>query len=486
VTEITYRARIGYGKLGRSMTMDPKKYGPQGDAEAPQLLRRLASRNPDVEWVVIGKHTTVPDFDFWPSNVRFVWPNGIPRAHVLAKGEDVLCAFCKTIKSNTDVAAYCCDKGAQVVEVERSIVTMAYTELDGMIVHLGQHGTSNWPIPPSKGRWGDVLTKPQAVSRNYSEFLTRSLNALNERTSGNTPVTYICVDPRNYPKARDIKWPTGMNDILSQHSYTRTSLHERFGDTRDPASLGFDWCRWEPNTDNQKWRAQNKFRQADLELMILADDWETWGDRPYEERASLGVATTSMFVDRDEWRRSWLTKTYVMDQFPDAQVFGRWDDKCLETDATTFEVQTNSVAQFPDLLASWRCTVSLPAGTRSSDGINWSVAKPYQAFAARTVCFFIGQVDQQGWVLPTFERTTLSHEVGPGLWSIRDDWTQDELTLASWLRVQDPGDLKKRVDAVNTSRDTYDWLQGTQRALLARRWGQGYLESTIERQLGIR
>jgi hypothetical protein len=466
--------------------MDPARYGPQGDAEAPQLLWRLARRNPDVEWVVVGKHGPIPDRSVVPGNVTIVWPEDVTRASVSMDKKGYFCAHCKVYYPGVHTMdVYCCDKAQALKDIERSLIKMSHEELDGMVVHLGQHGTSNYPIPEASGHWRDgKLTHPQATSRNYSEYLTRSLNAMGERTDGRAPVTWICTDPRNYMKARDVKWPTGLDHVLSQYRYSRPSKHERYGDTRDPQALGFTNARWE--RDREIWIVENSFQQADLELMILDDDWETWGQRPYEERRPIGVATTSMYVDRDEWRRSWLTKTYVVDQFPDAEVFGRWDDKSTEADVIGFTVQRNSVAQFPDLLASWRATVSLPAGTRSLDGIGWSVAKPYQAFAARTACFFVGPVDRQGWVLPSLERTPGAQPVCDGLWSVRgDDWTDEELHLARWLRVQEPGELKKRVDAVNTSRETYEWLTAAQRALLSRRRGQDYLESTIEMQLGI-
>lgn len=477
--------RIGYAKMGRSMTLDPDKYGPQGDAEAPQLLERLALRNPDVEWVIVGKHGKVGSRVF-PPNVKIVWPDELPRARWNAKGKgNYFCSFCRETLNTFDVNARCqCERGNQVRDAELVLIE-TMRNLDGMVVHLGQHGTSQTSIPQSNDRWdgkADSYTNPQVWARNYAGFLVEGLNALGDRTDGKAPVSWICTDPRNYMKARDVKWPTGLDRILSQYQWSREQRHERYLDPRTPELLGFDA---KPLREGELWLATHRYRHANLELMILPDDWETWGQRDYAERNPIGVATTAFWDERPECRRSFLVKRYLVNTFaPHTEIFGKWDDKSVE-DVDGYPIQSNTVEQFPDVLGSWMVTVALPPPNRSQDGPRWTAAKPFQCFAARTACFMLGELDAQGWVLPSRAAAEGATQVASDLWSVRTDWTEEELHLARWLRVGSPEEFAHKAHAVMTSVDTWRWITDAQRRTLARRWNERYTERVIEHQLGI-
>lgn len=475
--------RIGYCKLGRTIQLDPARYGPQGDAEAPQLLERLARRNPDVEWWLIGKNTG-EDAVTLPDNVTNVWPSGIPRASWLHSQGGYRCSFCKTDRDGLQLEFTCCDKAVTVRSYERYIIDLARDGyLDGLVIHAGQHGTTHVPIPEAGGSWHHTKrTNPQAWSRNYGAYIIETLNALGDRTNGKAPVAWIVTDPRNYLKARDIKWPMGYDRILSQHTFSRTGKHERFGDSRTPEELGFDA---KSSRHNELWVANHSYENAGLELMIIPDDWETWGQRDFDERHTVGVASTSSYVPQREWRRSWLINEWVLKNFPEAEIYGRWDERSLADVTTGTEIKRNAVAEFPDLLGSWRTTISLPAIARSQDGILWSVAKPMQCFAARVACFLLGSVDAQGAVIPSRKRTKVAQQVDDGLWSIYDDWSDEELHLARWLRVNTPEEFTKRALAVSTSPETWRWLVTAQRNVLQRHWNRQRVETTIEERLGI-
>ena len=109
--------RIGYAKIGRSLGFDPARFGYQGDAEAPQLLYRLAARNPNVEWVVVGRNDGTTEFPC--PNVVNAWvsPDGKTRT------------------------------GASPGYADRLSVVMG--TLDGFVMHGGQTGTSHTSIPQS-------------------------------------------------------------------------------------------------------------------------------------------------------------------------------------------------------------------------------------------------------------------------------------------------------------------------------------------------
>lgn len=470
--------KVGYAKFGRSIQFDPAKYGPQGDPEAPQLLRRLARRNPDHEFVVIGKNSGWDKAEM-PPNVTNLWVPEVPKALWWSQGDVWGCGLCKTPNDGREFD--CCDRARWAWAYERWVVDRI-AELDGVVLHVGQHGTSSIPITPTAQPWSrGVLTKPYVESRNYGGYLVEGVNRLCDQHDGRVPIVWICVDPRNYLKARDIKWPTGTDDILAQFAYERPGKHERFLDPRRPRELGVTGVK--TARDGELWVATHRYRHGGTELMIIPDDWETWGAKGFHDRQPVGIASTSAYVPQPERRRSWQIQRWVVDQFPDAEVFGRWDAKSLQD--VTIEVKRNKVEEFPDILGSWRVTLSLPPTTRHIGGDRWSVAKPYQAFAARTVCFLMEPGDAPGWVLPSRLREPGARQVADGLWSVRDGWTDEELHLARWLRVGTPEEFAKRARAVVDDESTWTWLVDAQRRLLKRHWDLAYLERTIEWRLGL-
>jgi hypothetical protein len=441
--------RIGYAKLGRSLKFNKSTFGFQGDSEAPQFLERLAKRNPQHEFLIIGKNDG--DASSMPPNVTNPWLGA---------------------------------KGNEAAEVEQHVITMTAT-LDGFVMQVGQHGTSHSPITHSDTPWADTdagkkeLTAPLQSSRNYGDSIIKGINALGDATDGKAPMVWIVTDPRNFIKARDIKWPTGCDDILAQYAYIRTAKHERFRDPRLPSELGFgDWC--EPIRGGEIWQAQHTYRYGGLELMILPDDWETWGQASFSERLPIGIASTSFSKGvGTEKRRSEVIRDMILSAYSDAEVFGKMDDVSL-ADLPEGKVIKNRPEEFPNLLSRWRATLSMPALNSS-----WTVAKPFQCWAANVVTFLHGRLDDHGWILPTKNRVKGVPQVADGLYSIRNDWSEDELTLAQWVRVSKAEDFQKRVEAVTSSEQLWLQLVQVQRALLMKRWNERMIETKTERILGL-
>lgn len=491
--------RIGYAKLGRSLSFDPGRWGFQGDAEAPNLLMRLARRNKNVEWVIIGKNSG----DGWQSepNISNPWRgevSGQPYNNVSAK---------QTPPPGKPFIPYRNSGGGFWVNVEayqRDLRVAAEIEkLDGVVLHIGQHGTSHVPIPQSNSTWADakanpeLITAPQLWSRNYGEYLVRGLNALGDRTDGAVPIIYIITDPRNYLKARDIKWPTGTGTILSQYQYERTGRHERYLDPREPwvfagaSNDEFDeFDRATTDRNGEVWIARHRYVYGGLELMILPDDWRSWGPAGFHQRLPAGIASTSFNDGRigKEPRRSEFIRDYLLTNYPDAEVFGKWDKVSL-TDVPDGTVVQNRPEQFPELLNRWRVTLSLPAL-----GSSWTVSKVYQCFAARVVCFMVDRLDDQGWLLPSRiegPNTYLvaGHVGGVGqeapLYSVHSDWTDQDIQLARWLRVTSPTEFGARASHVNVNPHVWHWLVDAQRDLLERRWDEHLTEVMIEDMLGL-
>ena len=234
------------------------------------------------------------------------------------------------------------------------------------------------------------------------------------------------------------------------------------------------------------WHAIKTYVYAGAEFMNLPYGWEEWGEgRGFDYRSDIGVATTSFWSPAaDICRRSWLLKEYLLPAFPDAPVFGKWDDRSLRE--FQHEVIQEPTEYFIDRLSSWRVTVGLPAPANRDEDADWVTAKPWQCFAARTVCLLL-HTDAQGWIVPakSQDRDGYSKKVADDLWSCRDDWTDDELHLARWLRPRTPEEFAKAARALSTSKDAWEWATAIQRRLVEKRWAEHRIERSVEHILGL-
>lgn len=489
--------RIGYACLGRTIKFNPDKFGFQGDAEKTNLLYRLARRNPDVTWVVVGHNDgTVIDLP----NVENPWTGARQRAVATPPRPAGQEGFYRT-----PFEPYWTGKPAWSVSettgFEDDLVELI-SDLDGLVVHVGQHAPTQIRIPQAKNTWQETFDNPNLDGNRvydsmqvYCRYLVRGMNALGDKTidRGLAPVVWLVPDPRNYLKARDVKWHSGTWDVLSQYQFSRRQRHERFLDPRTPKELirsyGRDWLPTGSGIllerDDELWLATHRYRHCDLELMMLPDDWDDQPRNSFEFRLPAGVATTSTkaSVLGEGRRRSRLVADYLLAAFPNAEVFGKWDAASLE-DVPENTVQETTPNDFYDLLNRWRVTLSLPIVESG-----WSVAKGYQCWAAGVVCLMVEQVDEQGWTLPSRRQTPEAKIVGEvqgqKFWSVRDDWTKDDVTLASWLRVETPAEFAQRARFVASDDAVWAWLARAQLDLLKRRWDAKLLETTIERKLGI-
>lgn len=467
------------------MKFDPNKYGFQGDPEAPNLLGRLAVRNPDVQWVVIGKNSGFDKVEM-PDNVVNAWRPDVPRGPYSYGDNGHICTFCKA-ESPLNSAIDCCETGRYVHAYNQYIIDLMKT-LDGFVIHIGQHGNHHGNIPPSNQKWeSGVRSKTYAWARNYGRYLLEGLNAAGDLSDGNVPVVWLCADPRNYLKPRDLKWPA-RHPILAQYEYERVSKHDRFLDPRLPESFDLPFNAT-TDRDGELWLAHDRYVYSGLEFSSLPDDWPTWGKRPFNDRAKAGIATTASWsIHGANTRRSWLVKNYLLDTFPDAEVMGKWDEKS-KNELDGHVVYQGSTIDFAMHLSSWRVTTALPAPTAKAMDSRWVTAKPWQCFAANTACFLLSTTDEQGWVLPVrqppVDQPIGLSRVADDLWSMRKDWTEEDLHLARWLRPLTADEFSSRAKAIAESRDVWTWITSMQRDLLQRRWSESMVESMIESMIGL-
>jgi hypothetical protein len=467
------------------MKFQKDRWGFAGDAEKPNLLYRLARRNPDVKWVVVGHNDAG---DFTQANIENAWLNARERAAAAPPRPTDQPGYYRTAFDPywTNKPSWWC---SEVSGFEDDLVELI-SDLDGIIIHVGQHAPTQLRIPQTGNTWVETFVNPNLDAnkvydsmQSYCRYIVRGINALGDKTLGRAPVTWLVPDPRNYLKARDVKWPSGTDDMLAQHQFTRYQRHERYGDARTPYELETHDVKLERG--GELWKATHRYRHCDLELMILPDNWAELPWKRFVDRCPAGVATTSTkaSVLGENRRRSQLVNDYLLAAFPDAEVYGKWDATSI-ADVPDDTVRGTTPDEFYQLLNRWRVTLSLPI--IESD---WSVAKSYQCWAARSVCFMIEQVDAQGWTLPSRRPSDASKLIGTiknvPFYSPRNDWTDADLTLAYWLRVETPTEFAQRAQLIIDDQRWYDWLTNQQLDLLSRRWNDHLLERTIEQRLGV-
>lgn len=188
--------RVGFAKVGQRIQLDRKAPNFQGAAAPANLLFRLARRNPGVEWVLVGHHAG--SLEDWPVNVVTPWSPDLAAKQAWHNSYD------------ENGARQLALVNPAVKRFEDEVVIPLIASLDGMVVVLGSNTSGSIPIPKTKTTWADnQLMKPMEAMLNTGRYIVEGLNALGDRTDGKAPVIWLCEDPRNLLKMRDLKWPTG-------------------------------------------------------------------------------------------------------------------------------------------------------------------------------------------------------------------------------------------------------------------------------------
>jgi|GEM_PF-5789101 len=441
------RKRIAYGKLGRVVELSSDKWGESGgDNEPAKMLLDLAERHPEVDWVMLGRNRGwVPPRD----NIINPWQDWTPyireRASTLYRVEDQsIETYYKTITFYDD------------------LVGPAWEEVDGVLLWGGQHGTSNSPIPKVEDR--SVYTKAQISMVNYSSHIIRGVNRWRRDDPIGREEVWLMPDVRNYVKGRDLKWPR-RHPVLSQFDFKRQQLVERYGDPRTPEECGFLPEDGVSTPRPGTWTGTDRYAASGLELVGIPDPAPYDQLVPYECRMRFGIVINEArnYGMRPELTRLHAMQHYVKPNDPD-WVYGTWSPKSLET--LSMRIKPQPYGQIFESMLATKSTFTTP-----SSGSGWATAKPWEAFSVGAVCFFHPHYDTQGHILPTLEQAA----------GRDDEWA----ALAQWLRVKTPEDLRKRIDAVNTSKETYEWLAGAQYRLLTKELEDRRCHRMIEERLGL-
>lgn len=370
--------KIGYMKFGRSWKLDPANGTTTGgDLDVARALHMMSRLRPNDEIVLVGRNSGERPQDLgYPVNVTNPWTDLWPKLRP---------AILENVKRT--------EKGAMTDESVKyvydtyveHVVPYLFSDLDAIISWAGQHGTSNSPIPQMKDP--TKFTNPQDAFTWYCSYQVAGLNHWRD-SHLDREETWLCPDPRNYMKARDIKWPI-KNSFIAQYDQTRKSKHERYGDPTSPESYNGFW-----EGDNV-WVAPVRYTYDALELTALPSPSRlppVADISQHANRYSFGMLVNEnrAYVAKD---RLSIMQGWVLEHWPEAEIFGNWSKKSIEV-LQRPDIRPCPYEHLPAVFPRWRSTLTTPAS-----GSGWATAKPWECFAYGTVCFFHPDYDTQGHIL---------------------------------------------------------------------------------------
>ena len=409
--------RIGYSKIGRNMPLSQDSWGfVGGDDEPPLLLKDLAERNPQHTFVLCGRNSGENPQDIgFPSNVENPWTEWRKLYREAGKSLE--------------------DRSARTAWFDTHVLP-TFRDLDQHIVWLGQHGTSNTPIPKIGEGWDGELTDPQDSFMQYVAYILRGLNAWRSKQVHSLLDTdkeeiYVIADGRNHHKARDAKWPV-TKPIIAQYNQTRTGKYERYNDWNPPETYGFTG---KTENNGRVWLVKQTYVYSRLEICgILPWHIDSEFNGNWEGRQHFGLFINEARKQNSPKARMPILRDWALPLDP-AFVHGKWSEESQADLNRTIEPAPWD--QYYPLIRSVRTTFTTPSSLTG-----WATTKPWQAFAVGTVCFFHPWYDTQNNIL--------------------GDAHPD---LKKWLRVESPEDLRKRVEYLNdpSGKQAWAWLVHEQR-----------------------
>jgi hypothetical protein len=394
-----------------------------GDVEMAAVVKTLAQRHPADTFVLIGRNDGSRPTDVGlPDNVENPWIEWAPRLRREINDAQLNHANLSSVEQ------------LSLQDIFDALTLPTILDLDAIILWVGQHGTTNTPIPRVDDR--DQLTKPYDWCAYYCSYLFRGVNLWRDVDPWKREEVYLNADSRNRHKMRDLKWPL-RHPVLTQFTFHHPLKHERYDDTGGWS----DWERetkneveplWDAHDDATVWRStvHNVYSRLEVNGLLPGTPFGDLisYDEEWDHRDSFG-----MFINEasprtsDATRRRDIVRDWVLPLAP-KWVHGTWSD--VSQTHLNRRITPAPWAEYYPLLHSVRSTFTTP-----SSGSGWATAKPWEAFAAGTVCFFHPLYDTQNNVL------------GDAAPYLRD-----------WLRADSPGDLHRRVTHLNSDAGRHDWL----------------------------
>lgn len=421
-----------------------------GDVEMVAVIKKLALRHPGDIFYLVGRNSgELPSEVGLPDNVRNPWRAWGPELRRRVVREQF----------EKRPGGMRVEQQRRIVEIMHDITGTTFSDLDGLVLWVGQHGSSNMPIPRVDDR--SQLTKPQDSFIWYASFLLDGVNRWRDYDPFTLDAVYLNADARNRHKMRDLKHPL-IAPVLTQYNFSNRIKHERYGDGADFECFSalYDVGLDAPEMRDKVWNGKVDNVYSRLEINGLAPGtpfgdlikWNPNFDRAGDfgmfinEARAIGIKPE---LSRLRIMQDWVLPLGDRIQF----LHGTWTP--FSQNELKRDITPASWNLYYPKLTSVRCTFTTP-----SSGSGWATAKPWEAFAGGTVCFFHPAYDDQDNILG---------DADPA--------------LRSWLRVPTPADLKKRIDEVCSSEAKWKWLVTKQREHFDDAMGEQRYLKMIERRI---
>lgn len=419
------RMRVGYAKLGRSMELNLAECTSLGgDNEMVPTVKLLAERHPDVDFILVGRNSGEdPQAVGLPSNVKNPWVDWAPQLRR------------RLNMAGLSYANLSIEDHVRLKHLMFDVVGETFRGLDELIMWVGQHGTSNFPLPSIRDR--SKLTKPYDWANLYAGYLLTGLNAWRAQQPKWYEPVLLNADSRNYPKYRDSAHPLD-HPILGQRNQVNLMKHETGDDVIESPT-------------------RTIYSRLEISSLVPGSpfgDTIRFNDR-WEGRESFGVVLneTRRDVSLEKSRRKILVD-WILPLQPDF-IKGVWSEKTM--DEIGVYPKPVPLLEYIPKIQTVHSTFTTPAS-----GSGWATAKPWEAFAAGVVCFFHPFYDDQDNILEDAPRP-----------------------LRDFLRVRTPGDLKRRVEMVHQDVQTWRWVVELQRAHFEKACAELTYLKLIETRLGL-
>jgi len=400
--------KIGFAKIGQSW--EPRlSHATTGQVDVVRSLTRLRLGRPNDEWTVIGKTRADPRASF--PGVRAPWWDGELTA--------------------ARAAGPAAEMSAMIPWAEK---------LDALVIWLGQIGGAATPLPKLDGS-GPI--RPLQMDERYAAYICALVNCWRE-LNPTRDVVWLCGDARNRFALHDFRAPPSRS-ILAQYDQTKNGVFWQGGSTFH--------------------RSAYTYAYGAVELTGVPDpgDWPTVfnGGVPFGNREAFGVvANENKRVSQNG--RAAILRDWVGDV--DAlELYGAWSPAGLAEMGRTRPVARVPEAELPRTVGRWKATLTMPAS-----GSGWATSKPWEMFAAATVCFFHPAYDDQGHVIATTPSAARSAE---------------EELLVEWLRPKTPGEFHASLSLVTRNVALWERLVAAQHKHLTDRFlaERGGIATTLQR-----
>lgn len=420
-------ARIGFGKLGRSMPLQLDKCGTVGgDVENLAVILELSRRYPNDTVVLVGRNSGEdPKQLGLPTNVENPWVDWSPE---IRKWADEM----QMPLSNLEI-----EDQNDLREIYQSVVVPEFLKLDAIVMWEGQHGSSNLPMPMTDD--STQTTKPHDWEARYCGYFFEGLNAWRDQDPLKYEEIILNADARNVRQSRDYRWPA-RHPVLAQFNTTKNCKFNRGCNgnlpTEEELVITPDWAKY-ARRENQLWAGQVNYCYSGVEINALTPG-APFGDMVkfndvWEGREHFGIfINEARAYVKPELTRLYVMQRYVLPLQP-AFIHGKWSPESQKK--LGISIDTAPWDQYFPLLHTVRSTFTTP-----SSGSGWVTTKIWEAWAAGTVCFFHPSYDTQNHAFRLADPK-----------------------LREFLRVYDTIELKVKVKQVNESRELWEDIVRMQR-----------------------